>query len=247
MATVCKVIEIARQELGQTENPPNSNRTKYGEWFGLNGQPWCAIFVTWVFAQAGLDLRAMLGKGIEYTPTFASLGKRAGWQRNEIKAGDILLFKFGLLRISHVGIAVEDARGSTVVTIEGNTSLDVRGSQTNGGIVAQRVRPVSKVACILRPPYETCTAPAPPINPAQGLADLARAIQAAKRVTLSIGAHGEPVKVLQLALKVQVPNLESDGAFGARTLIAVRDFQRTHGLVVDGVVGPATWASLYPG
>lgn len=35
-----------------------------------------------------------------------------------------------------------------------------------------------------------------------------------------------------------------DGVFGAKTARAVRNFQWKNGLVVDGVVGPETWAAL---
>ncbi len=35
-----------------------------------------------------------------------------------------------------------------------------------------------------------------------------------------------------------------DGVFGPRTQTAVKQFQKEHGLVVDGIVGPQTWASL---
>jgi peptidoglycan hydrolase-like protein with peptidoglycan-binding domain len=36
-----------------------------------------------------------------------------------------------------------------------------------------------------------------------------------------------------------------DGIFGAKTLAAVRAFQRSRGLTVDGVVGPLTWGALF--
>ena len=54
MATVRELLDIARGELGYKETPANSNRTKYGAWYGLDGQPWCVMFVEWVFAQAGV-------------------------------------------------------------------------------------------------------------------------------------------------------------------------------------------------
>ncbi len=38
--------------------------------------------------------------------------------------------------------------------------------------------------------------------------------------------------------------LAVDGLFGSNTDYCVRDHQRRKGLVVDGVVGPATWAVL---
>jgi hypothetical protein len=53
------------------------------------------------------------------------------------------------------------------------------------------------------------------------------------------GARGESVKVLQRRL-----NITDDGAFGPGTEAAVKNFQATHGLRVDGVVGNETWTSL---
>jgi peptidoglycan hydrolase-like protein with peptidoglycan-binding domain len=36
--------------------------------------------------------------------------------------------------------------------------------------------------------------------------------------------------------------LAGDGWFGPSTDYVTRDFQSKHGLAVDGIVGPATWA-----
>ena len=53
MATAKEILAVARKELGYTESPAGSNRTKYGKWFGLDGHPWCMMFVQWCFRQAG--------------------------------------------------------------------------------------------------------------------------------------------------------------------------------------------------
>lgn len=61
----------------------------------------------------------------------------------------------------------------------------------------------------------------------------------AGRPTLRRGAIGELVKQIQFKCGVSV-----DGHFGANTEAALREFQRSHGLVPDGIVGPKTWQVL---
>lgn len=41
-----------------------------------------------------------------------------------------------------------------------------------------------------------------------------------------------------------LPPLAPDGKFGDRTHVRVKEFQRTRGLVADGIVGQQTWAAL---
>lgn len=60
------------------------------------------------------------------------------------------------------------------------------------------------------------------------------------RRTLRRGATGELVKQIQQKSGVA----DIDSIFGAKTEAAVRAFQREHGLVRDGIVGPKTWSAF---
>ena len=143
--TASEILNIAAQQVGYTESPPNSNRTKYGAWYGLDGQPWCMMFVQWCFAQAGEPL--------PYKTASCSALER--WYRknrpesihSEPQPGDIVIYDFG-----HTGI-VESAQNATITAIEGNTSPGVSGSQNNGGGVYRRVRSISTVTAFIRPDY----------------------------------------------------------------------------------------------
>nr|WP_237405243.1 peptidoglycan-binding protein [Streptomyces sp. SN-593] len=63
-------------------------------------------------------------------------------------------------------------------------------------------------------------------------------------VTVSQGATGSAVSAVQHELNAHGAALAVDGQFGPATAAAVRSFQSAHGLVVDGIVGPATWKAL---
>ena len=62
--------------------------------------------------------------------------------------------------------------------------------------------------------------------------------------TIRKGARGDLVKKLQTILNKEGASLVVDGIWGSLTDNAVRNFQKKHGLVVDGIVGPKTWAEL---
>ena len=63
------------------------------------------------------------------------------------------------------------------------------------------------------------------------------------RNNLKQGMRGEDVRYLQQKLYSKLyPEVGTiDGIFGAKTAQAVKNFQRDNGLVVDGIVGRATW------
>ena len=58
-------------------------------------------------------------------------------------------------------------------------------------------------------------------------------------MVLKLGSKGNEVKLLQEKL-----NLKADGIFGPLTEEAVKDFQRSNGLEVDGIVGANTLSKL---
>ena len=62
--------------------------------------------------------------------------------------------------------------------------------------------------------------------------------------TLKKGRRGEWVKKLQQRLCSLGYAVACDGIFGDKTLAAVKEFQVMTGLVVDGIVGNATWRAL---
>ena len=66
--------------------------------------------------------------------------------------------------------------------------------------------------------------------------------------TIKLGDTGDDVKRLQRVfarMKVLAPD-NVNGAFGQATEQAVKDFQQSNGLLVDGIVGPITWSHIHP-
>ena len=150
MATAKDILAVARKELGYTESPAGSNRTKYGKWFGLDGQPWCMMFVQWCFRQAGAqDLLPAL------TASCGALMRAAQakgcWITDGYQPGDVVIYDFpgNNVKTDHCGIVVT-ALTDGVRTIEGNTGV---GNDSNGGEVMERTRPLSVIIGAYRPHY----------------------------------------------------------------------------------------------
>ena len=142
MATAERVLAYARAELGKSESPAGSNRTPYGKWYGMDGQPWCMMFVQWVFAQAGAPLPYKTASCSALLNWYQK--NRPGSVRKTPQPGDIVIYNFG-----HTGI-VESVGTGTITAIEGNTSPGAAGSQDNGGMVCRRTRKTSTVTAYLR-------------------------------------------------------------------------------------------------
>lgn len=162
--SLSKVIEIARGELGVTENPAGSNRVKYWADYDPNyqGQPWCVAAQWWWFWKAG-ESSAFFGGA-----KTASCGKLLRFYKEnyqsvpvrEISVGDLGFFNFsGGVAPEHCGLVthVERSHGSIlyIKSIEGNTYAEGgSGDDSNGGCVAERVRYPRNIVGVARPKYK---------------------------------------------------------------------------------------------
>lgn len=148
------VAAIAKSQLGYQES--GNNDTMYGKWYGLNNQPWCAMFVSWCFNQSNESAKVAASnkKG------FASCDVGLKWftKRNKLvttgqaQAGDIVFFQFDVDREpDHVGIVAKNDGKKYLWTYEGNTAGDSKGSQSNGDGVYLKKRAYSLIMGVARP------------------------------------------------------------------------------------------------
>ena len=150
MATAETLLDIARRELGAAENPAGSNRTKYGAWYGLDGQPWCMMFVQWCCHRAGVKLPARTAS----CGTLMNAAKSFRiWVTGDFQPGDVAIYDFSGKRrtTEHCGIVEAVLPGYGVQAIEGNTSES--GSQSNGGMVCRKDRPWKYIVGAVRPDF----------------------------------------------------------------------------------------------
>jgi hypothetical protein len=144
-------LREALRHLGVTERPANSNRTPFGQWFGVDGVMWCNIFVSYCFAVgadyticAGFQGAGVYPNGCTYVPTTEAWLRASGqWLgRTSPLPGDIAIFNWDGGVPDHIGIVERDLGGGRFACIEGNTAV---GNDSNGGAVMRRTRRVSQV------------------------------------------------------------------------------------------------------
>lgn len=154
-----KVIEVALSQVGISENPAGSNKVKYNTWFyGKEVQddpikklfyPWCGAFVSWVMAEAGVQLGTIdYKKGFAGCPFAVRNLKKWGRLVTVPLPGDVVFFDWqGDGIFDHTGIFKKDLGNGLFECIEGNTAV---GNDSNGGSVMLRERKY-KVAIFVRP------------------------------------------------------------------------------------------------
>ena len=270
-----KLLEVFNQWVGylekasnkdlehKTKNAGKKNYTIFGKRYDeymncdLNGQAWCAMFVSICFVDAFGLARAkelLCGNLYAYCPYGMRAFSNKGQLHTTPKQYDIVFFlKNGVAK--HTGF-VYKVSGNTIYTIEGNTS-GASGVVANGGGVCKKSYTVNSNMRFGRPDYSGKNEKAT-YNSLEWVKALQEAISVvvdgiagAKTLaacpTLKEGSKSDVVKLMQQRLgehfNITVKG-GYDGDFGSGTLAAVKAFQKVKGLTMDGVVGRNTWAAL---
>ena len=149
------------------------------------------------------------------------------WFRNP-QVGDQIFFVKNGDDYYHTGI-VYKVTPEKVYTIEGNTSA---GEQVipNGGAVCRKSydRNNSKIGGYGRPDYDAADG--------EEKEEVTKVWVKLQVPMLKKGIYGKAVEIWQTIVGVN-----PDGDFGSGTLNATVDFQTSHGLDGDGIVGQKTW------
>ncbi len=228
-ATATGMLNVCRSQIGYREAANNNN--KYGIWYGMNYQPYCAMGLSWAANEAGcLDI--MHGK-FAFCPTWVNAWKNAGqWHdyTGAAQPGDIVFFDWSGNHsyAQHVGI-VESIDSGVFVTIEFNTTSGIPGNQSDGEGVWRRRRSQLYVVGFGRPAYAAQSSPVP-----------LPASRSASRTTLPLIVDGVWGRLTTMALQRWL-GVPADGVLGPRTR---RALQRRLNVTSDGAWGPITRKAL---
>jgi hypothetical protein len=241
-ATRSAFLNAARAEVGYREGPRNAN--KYGKWYGMDGQPYCAMGLSWVAAQVGAA--GQIGGRWAYCPYWAAWWREHGQWSTTPQPGAIVFFDWSgqrrAGREAHVGTVVSVGANS-ITTVEFNT-VPGSGDQSDGGGVYVRSRAPSTVVGyglpVWAPERATTTLPATGRVPLAVDGAWGRLTTLRLQEVLRVPRTGsmDPVSVSALAVWLrQAP---------ARTMTPpVRTaLQSRVGVPRDGVIGSATVRAL---
>jgi len=223
------VLNKAKSQVGTSESPANSNKTPYGLWYApsLNGQKWCAMFVSWVFHHAGHPLGNIQTKnGIHHCQSAHNYYREKGRLTADPQPGDIVIYDWeGNGHADHIGIFIRwtSTARTAIEAYEGNTST---ADNSDGGSVMIRTRSRNVIKSFINPNVFTETT----VTPVD--------------IILSKGARGSQVTQIQKHLFDLGYIIEIDGWFGNETETRLKDYQTKNAMTITGMADAVTIGAL---
>lgn len=219
--TAAAVIAVASSQLGYTE--VGDNDTVFGKMYGLNHQPWCAMFLSVCAKLAGASKAV---GWFAYTPAGADRFKRAGRWGSKPKVGAIAFYDTaGLGRISHVGIVDKVNSDGSWTSIEGNTNA--AGSREGKVVRRQLRRSTGPRGGFGYPEYvksEEKDEPAKPVNLAAVISKIKKIGVYDGRVAAALAKEGYPATkkgYAQWQIELGYEGADADGIAGQKSLSAL--------------------------
>ena len=213
-----------QKQLEQTTDSDRAVSRQYGsKWIGHYVADCSGLFV-WAFKQLGSQMyHGSNTMYLKWCNAKGELKKGARADGGILKPG-CAVFVWNGKNYSHVGLYVGDG---TVIEAAG----------TKQGVITSKVSATKWTHWgeLKDVSFDGAVDPAPAPAPEP------------ERNTLRKGDKGEAVRELQTALMRLGYGLGScgiDGDYGRATMAAVQLFQHDHGLTVDGICGPKTYAAL---
>ena len=165
MNQIDELIKLAESQIGYKE-APKTGYNKYNlAYYGYeSAQPWCVVFIWWLFKHTNLSKSFYGGNKTASCGTLYDYYKKNGQAVpvTDLQKGDLIFFEFNGVAHCHIGLC-ESFDKDFVITIDGNTSQ--AASQSNGGEVLRRKRGRSLIWGVARPQYNVAPEPKPEPTP----------------------------------------------------------------------------------
>lgn len=234
------VLTEARKWIGYSRWDDPQRGTVFGRWyaanvahdsaFAQNGVAFCAMFVSYVFAQVGAKASCLPRA---YCPYMQDDGWRRGAvSKYDARPGDVVLFEWeGDGSADHTGIVEANLGSAGLQCIEGNTT----GDDGRSGAVARRTRSWGVICMVIRPDYDSTPTPTGKVDEDGWLGPLSISAMQAQLGTYVDGViSGQWTGWASRLERLVSVTWECDGS------ACVKAIQRKLGVEADGVLGPVT-------